>query len=289
MASSFSDLLRLELMATGENENTWGDKTNNNLDKLEQSIAGRVALVAASSDITLTTAQGGGGPAEQAANMILDVTGTLTANVNIIAPNVSKVYLIRNATVQTVSETLSIKTSAGAALQIPNGDNQLVWCDGANNFYPINANVSGTVPLATNALQLGGVVAASYAQLAVKQSFLRPQRQTPVHVTLTSNAYTPDADVDSHVIVDQSELGAGTLTINNPTGTPFDGQILQVDVEQRTVNPADVTWGSKFIFANDTNVGLTQTINKVDTFAFQYSSNLDRWIAKGIALNFPRA
>lgn len=289
MASTFSDLFRLELMATGENDNTWGDKSNDNIDKLEQAVGGRVALVAASSDITLTTANGGSGAGEQAVNMILDVTGTLTANVNIIAPNVSKLYLVRNATTQTVAETLSIKTSAGAALEIPNGESQLVFCDGANNFYTITAGVSGTVPLATNALQLGGVVAAEYARLAIKQSWTRPQRLTPVHASLTSNAYTPDANVDSHVIIDQSEIGASNITINNPTGTPLDGQVLQVDVEQHGTTPVDIVWGSKFIFPDDSNIGLTQTANKVDTFAFQYSNNLDRWMAKGAALNFPRA
>ena len=35
MASSYSDL-GLELMATGENAGTWGDKTNANLNLVEQ-------------------------------------------------------------------------------------------------------------------------------------------------------------------------------------------------------------------------------------------------------------
>jgi hypothetical protein len=38
MASSFSTDLKLELMATGENSGTWGDKTNSNLNLLQQTL-----------------------------------------------------------------------------------------------------------------------------------------------------------------------------------------------------------------------------------------------------------
>ena len=40
MASTFSSDLKLELMATGENAGTWGDNTNNNLNLIQQAIAG---------------------------------------------------------------------------------------------------------------------------------------------------------------------------------------------------------------------------------------------------------
>jgi hypothetical protein len=40
MASTFSTDLKLELMATGENAGTWGDKTNDNLNLVQQAIAG---------------------------------------------------------------------------------------------------------------------------------------------------------------------------------------------------------------------------------------------------------
>jgi hypothetical protein len=39
MASSYTDL-GLELMATGENSGTWGDKTNTNLQLIQQGFAG---------------------------------------------------------------------------------------------------------------------------------------------------------------------------------------------------------------------------------------------------------
>ena len=44
MASSFSTDLKLELMVTGENAGTWGDKTNSNLNLVQQAIAGVEAI-----------------------------------------------------------------------------------------------------------------------------------------------------------------------------------------------------------------------------------------------------
>ena len=38
--SSFSTDLKLELMVTGQNAGTWGDKTNTNLNLVQQAIAG---------------------------------------------------------------------------------------------------------------------------------------------------------------------------------------------------------------------------------------------------------
>ena len=40
MTSAFSTDLKLELMVTGENAGTWGDKTNTNLNLVQQAIAG---------------------------------------------------------------------------------------------------------------------------------------------------------------------------------------------------------------------------------------------------------
>ena len=37
MASTFTTRLRLEKQATGENANTWGDKTNTNFDLIDES------------------------------------------------------------------------------------------------------------------------------------------------------------------------------------------------------------------------------------------------------------
>lgn len=286
MASTFTDLLRLERMTQGEQNNTWGDKTSDNLDKLEEAIAGRKAIALAAADVTLTTNNGGDGTSEQAAAMILDCSGVLSANVNIVAPNVSKMYIVKNGT--TGAFTVGIKTTAGSALDVPQGETLVVWCDGTNVFSTINSLVSGTVALATNALQLGGVVAANYAQKAVKNIWTNPQIVQGNDRTLTANAYTPNVDTDTVIFIAQSEIVAD-FTIENPTGTPTKGQVLVFQLEQHDVTVRNLTWGNKYIFTDDVNVNITQTVDAVDTFTAQYNANLDRWVVAGVAQNFPRA
>ena len=56
MASNYSDRLKLELMETGANANTWGNNTNTNLETLDAFSAGYLSKsVAGSANVTLTS------------------------------------------------------------------------------------------------------------------------------------------------------------------------------------------------------------------------------------------
>lgn len=292
MASSFSDLLRLEYMATGEKTNQWGSITSDNLDKLEEAIAGTKSITLASSDVTLSTTNGGGGAGEQAAAMVLDCSGVLSADVVILAQNASKVYIVKNDT--SGAFTVSINTLTGTIpLVIPQGETYVVICDPSadsakGTFYTINALVSGTVALATNAEQLGGVVAAGYAQLAVKNTWTLPQIVLKTDMTLSAGIYTPNANEDANLYLAQADADAN-ITIANPTGTPVAGQVMTFHLEQHASTLRSLTWGSKFIFTDDVNQNLTQTLDAVDVFTAQYNANLDRWLVAGVAQNYPRA
>lgn len=128
MASSESASLRLELMADGENSTTWGAKANTVFKQLEDAIAGTEDITLSSSDVTLTDSQYTFG--NQAGAMTLNLTGTLTANVNIIVPARSKLFLVKNGT--SGSYTVTVKTSAGTGVTVAQGTNKLVHCDGTN-------------------------------------------------------------------------------------------------------------------------------------------------------------
>ena len=284
MAATTENNLRLDLPDNLADDSTWGTILNTLISELERALTGIKTLAFTSSDITLTT---DGAADEEARKMILDASGTLVANVNVIVPDEPKVYIVRNAT--TGAYTMGIKPLAGTALAIPQGETYLVWCDGAGAVEVINAVASGTVATATNALQLGGIVAANYGALGVRNAWTKPQTVTPTHATLTANAYQPSAANDTTVIIDQSEIGASDVTITNPNGTPVDGQVLIFWIEQHATTPVSVIWDTKFIFPDNSNLDLTQTANKVDGFTFQYSTNLTRWQNMGAALNLPRS
>ncbi|MBX3504406.1 MAG: hypothetical protein KF895_02930 [Parvibaculum sp.] len=127
MASSFSDLLRLELQADGENDDTWGVLANRVFELIEASIAGAESLAVTDSDVTLTTANG---TADQARKAVLLCSGTLTGNRAVIVPAKTKLYVVRNATAGAYS--LTVKTSTGTGIAVPQGFTQLLMCDGTN-------------------------------------------------------------------------------------------------------------------------------------------------------------
>ena len=128
MASTYSTRLRLELMGSGDQSGTWGTTTNTNLGTLiEAAIAGRAAVSMTDADYTLTVANG---TTDEARNMILNISGALTATRNVICPAVSKMYIVKNAT--TGGQSIILKTPSGSGVTIGNGLTALVFCDGTN-------------------------------------------------------------------------------------------------------------------------------------------------------------
>lgn len=90
MPSTYTPSLRLEMQAAGENLNTWGaPRLNAVIDRLDQAIAGRSAIVLAG-DHVLTSANLADDEARRA---MLDFTGMGPATVTL--PAASKIYLVR--------------------------------------------------------------------------------------------------------------------------------------------------------------------------------------------------
>lgn len=147
MASTYSTDLRLELIADGEQTGTWGATTNRNLGTLlEQAICGVANVAMTDANYTLTTANG---VSDEARNMVITMTGALTATRNVVCPSSDKFYIVRNNT--TGGQSIVFKTSAGTGVTITNGATAIVYCDSTNvlSVSPIinNSNWSGT-PLA---------------------------------------------------------------------------------------------------------------------------------------------
>ena len=129
MASSYSSDLKIELMATGENAGTWGNKTNNNLNLVQQSVAGYEAISAASSDVTLAMTDG---TISNARNATIKLTGTLAANRTVTCPDsIEKVYNIIDGT-DHAGYTLTFKTASGSGVLLCEGNCYLLYADGTN-------------------------------------------------------------------------------------------------------------------------------------------------------------
>ena len=134
MASTYSPNLRVELIGDGEQYDSWGDTTNENLGTvLEDAIAGLVTVSVTSADQALTIVDGS---ADQARNAILSLTTTTTADFSVYAPPVSKLYVINNASsyIATIynSTVAGNTTAAGAGVAVPAGTTMAVWSNGTN-------------------------------------------------------------------------------------------------------------------------------------------------------------
>lgn len=128
MASTYSSRLRIELIGTGEQSGTWGVTTNTNLGTLiEEAIAGVAAVTMTDANYTLTSANGA---QDESRQMVLQISGTLSAARDVICPAVQKVYIVKNLT--TGGFPITLKTSGGTGIAIPNGKTSLVYCDGTN-------------------------------------------------------------------------------------------------------------------------------------------------------------
>jgi hypothetical protein len=166
MSSTYSTSLRIQLIDTGTEDEAWGQPTDNNLGTIiEQAITGveSVSLTNVST-YTLSTSNA---VADQSRNAVLVFTGTPTANCNVIAPSVNKVYIIKNGT--SGGYNVNIKTSGGNAVVIGANATQLVYCDSINfraavdvNNIVGNLNVTGNVSVA-NSVTVNSTVGVIYS------------------------------------------------------------------------------------------------------------------------------
>ena len=139
MPASYTTSLKLTLPADGDTN--WGTVVNNGITSLiDSSVAGTAAVAHDNTaNYTLTSVNG---TADEARKMFLSITGTLTADRNVVCPTASKLYFITNSTTGGFSVTL--KTTAGTGIPVPNGRSVVLYCDATNVVNALSAPAGGT-------------------------------------------------------------------------------------------------------------------------------------------------
>ena len=128
MPSSFTDL-GIELMVTGENSGTWGDITNDNLDLVQQAVAGYQEIDVASADVTLVMTDG---TISNARNMTLKFTGTLAGNRVVNFPTtIEKLFNIIDGT-DHAGYTLTFKVTSQTGFLLCEGNSYICHADGTD-------------------------------------------------------------------------------------------------------------------------------------------------------------
>ena len=143
MASTYSDRLKLELMETGANANTWGNNTNTNLETLDAFNAGYLSKsVAGSANVTLTS--NNADPTAESSNKVIEFTGTLTGDITVFIPAVENNYIFFNNTSGAFTLTVAPTGHGANGSVITQGAHTVQYCTG-NTVVDLFANSLGNL------------------------------------------------------------------------------------------------------------------------------------------------
>lgn len=152
MPDAVSTLLQLTLQTTGGNENTWGDILNDQLEKIEQAIAGMTTISTTGGDTTLTN--------DQTRRAIIEVTGGISSNVNIVVPARTKQWTFWNRTAGNFP--VRVKTASGVGYVLPKDLPCVLFCDGGD-VYPTDG--AGSLPIGSILYHGGATVPDNFLEM----------------------------------------------------------------------------------------------------------------------------
>ena len=231
MTTAYSPILKLALPVTGELDGTWGDVVNNNITSMvEEAIAGLASISTwAGASHTLTTANG---TTSEARCAILQCSGAPGAAATVICPAVSKLYVLKNGVDGGYAVTL--KTSGGTGIAVPNGKVMWLYCDGTNvvdaTTHLSSLTLGSALPVAsggTGAATLTGVIkgngTSAFTAATAGTDYLAPPSGTALLKANSGGALANAVAGTDYV----SPTGTETLTnktltsptINTPTVT----------------------------------------------------------------------
>lgn len=214
---SFSNNLRIELIATGSQAGQWGNTTNTNLGTvIEDSIAGYRTVTVASATYALTALDGA---SDEARNAVIRITTTFANNFTVFAPPVSKLYTIFNDTIYTATirnATVANGTTptAGSAVVINAGQKAAIWSD-ANSFFPQTTEFTGTPTAATAAPGTNTTQIATTAFVQAALQLLYPIGSIYTNATNGSNPST------LFLFGTWVAFGAGRVPVGFDAGNPL--------------------------------------------------------------------
>lgn len=284
MPSTYSPNLRIELIASGEQANTWGNTTNTNLGTLiEEAISGIATVDVTAGNVTLTALNG---VTDQSRQMVLNVTGTPGVTRTLTAPAVSKVYVVNNGS----NAAIAIDTvGAGGSVTVPAGVSRIVYSDGTE-FFEASSEI----------VWLTGVSSNVQTQLNSKQAALG---YTPVNKagdTMSGNLLIQASALAYSYAETKTapSISAGTLTLNCASSNVFQvnltANITSISFTNIPVSPlaygltlscvADgtartIAWGASIKWPAGAPPTLTSTNGKVDTFVLYTYDGGTTWYA----------
>ena len=119
-------------MVTGENSGTWGDKTNTNLNLVQQAVAGFESISIAGGAQTTALAMTNG-TISNARNAVIKLSGTITGNQIVTIPDsIEKTYIVENGTVGAFTVQFKTVSGTGPTFSATDKGTKLLYADGTN-------------------------------------------------------------------------------------------------------------------------------------------------------------
>jgi hypothetical protein len=226
-------------MATGENSGTWGDKTNSNLNLLQQAIAGYQLITLTSTNTTLVMTDA---TISNARNAVIEFSGTIAANTTVFVDSgIEKTYTLKNGT--TGAFTLALNQVGGASVIFGAADKttKLVYLNGTDavDLGVVNLTAPQTLTnktltsptLNTAVLQLGASLNTNGFDIAFnnatgidddsgnQQIIFNKTASAVNEITITNAATGNNANIsatgdDTNLGINFTPKGVGAITFN---------------------------------------------------------------------------
>ena len=281
MASTYTNRLGLEKQGDGENPNSWGTILNTNvIDLIDDAIAGYEVVSVSSTGITLSD---NNGATDQSRNAALEFAGTLTANVTITIPSEEKTYFVRENT--TGSFAVQMKTAAGSALNLTQGQNTFVACDGTSIYQldiptsvtSFTANTLTATSITTSILDATDVNATTVNTSTVSATVLNTDGTAtfsgPVIGTVTTLTDAASVALNlaqgNNFYIQMTSAVGSSRVLENPSNAVI-GQCGSIYIIQSVSGAATktISFGNAYRFKAGVAPTITQTTSAVDLMVY---------------------